>query len=92
MRISALLASGRRDAVIDRDQPTSLVEAILRDRRLVIAEQHLEVKRIPFTTVRTWERGLVQVLTNLIDNAIKYSRKANPPRLRIAAIHGWFGG
>jgi len=64
----------------------SLVEAILRDRDLTIKQQRIEVTvEIPFAALKTWERGLVQVLSNLIDNAIKYSRNASPPRLRIAA-------
>jgi signal transduction histidine kinase len=36
-------------------------------------------------TLHTWQRGLHQVLSNLIDNALKYSCNAKPPRLRIAA-------
>jgi signal transduction histidine kinase len=35
------------------------------------------------TTVTSWERGLVQIIGNLLDNALKYSRNAKPPRLRI---------
>ena len=40
---------------------------------------------IPLETVRTWERGLAQVIANLVDNALKYSRKASPPRIAIRA-------
>jgi hypothetical protein len=63
-----------------------MVEAILKDRNLVLAEQGVAVTvDIPFATLRTWERGLVQMLSNLIDNAIKYSRCADPPRIGIRA-------
>jgi signal transduction histidine kinase len=37
------------------------------------------------TSVRTWERGLLQVLVNLIDNALKYSRNASPPCIHITS-------
>jgi signal transduction histidine kinase len=64
----------------------SLVAAILNDRGLVIAELHADVTvDIGFATLWTWESGLIQVLSNLIDNALKYSRKATPPRVGIRA-------
>lgn len=63
-----------------------LVEAILQAHSMTIAEQRVEVTvDVPPITLETWERGLAQVLANLIDNALKYSRKATPPRLTIAA-------
>jgi light-regulated signal transduction histidine kinase (bacteriophytochrome) len=64
----------------------NLVDTVLRDRQLVITEQQVEMTvEIPFATLRAWERGVMQIVTNLIDNAIKYSRKASPARVRVAA-------
>lgn len=66
-----------------------LVERILRDRSLALTEQGVLVDlQVPRLVLRTWERGLHQALSNLIDNALKYSRHAKPPRLGIRAEVG----
>jgi PAS domain S-box-containing protein len=78
---------------LDAETPTStmvdltdMVDTILADRKAVMLEQSVTMEVVlSATTIRAWERGLFQVLANLIDNALKYSRDATPPRVRVAS-------
>ncbi len=64
----------------------NLIKELLKDRSMTISQLHAEVTvDIPFIKLHTWECGLAQVLANLIDNAIKFSGKADPPRISIRA-------
>jgi PAS domain S-box-containing protein len=87
--IEDLLNYSRLDAempsYIDVDL-RGLVENILADRRQVISDYGAEmVVNLLTPSLRTWERGLMQILTNLLDNALKYSRASTPPRLEITS-------
>ena len=64
----------------------ALVATILQDRSLDIAERGVQVTvRLPRATLHSWETGLMQVMGNLIDNALKFSRHATPARVTIRA-------
>jgi PAS domain S-box-containing protein len=85
--IEDLLRYSRLDAIaptIADVELAPLVDEILRSRHAVITERRAIVSlSLTADRVRTWERGLVQMLTNLIDNALKYSRDSARPTIRI---------
>lgn len=63
-----------------------LVDLLVQDRSLIIEQQQVELTvDLPFPALWTSEHELAQTLANLIDNALKYSREATPPRVRIWA-------
>lgn len=85
--IDDLLQYARLDAEVPslaQVEIAALVQSLLRDRSQVIAERGVQVAvESSVTSLRAWPRGLMQVLANLIDNALKYSRGAPVPQLSI---------
>ena len=64
----------------------AVIEDVLAGFQPLAIDQGAEVVlNLAPARIRTWERGLRQVLTNLIDNALKYSRHARPGVVRIAS-------
>ena len=87
--IDDLLTYSRLDAEqpkIDEVDLPDLVEGILRDQGGTLTEQGVSVTvDVKPQTLLIWRRGLHEVLTNLIDNAVKYSRHSRPPVVTIKA-------
>jgi PAS domain S-box-containing protein len=87
--IEDLLRYARLDAESPSNTPVALrplIDEVLRDRQAFVAGHEARVSvDLAVERVNTWERGLVQMLANLIDNALKYSKDATPPIIRIAS-------
>ncbi len=88
--IEDLLFFSRLDIDIPTISPVSLktaIDKILENYKQPAAEFQMEIRiQINDLNPTTWERGLTQVITNLVDNAIKYSRRSSHPVLEIKTI------
>lgn len=70
--------------IIESVDLSSLVESLLQERAPQIGLRKAEVTTVfHCQNLRTWKRGLTQVLANLLDNALKYSRHAQPPTIHL---------
>lgn len=68
-------------------QPEVAIGGVLFDKREDILEIGAEITvDLPETPVLADPQGLIQVMRNLIENALKYSRTANPPRIEIGGV------
>ncbi|MDW8344799.1 MAG: ATP-binding protein [Verrucomicrobiae bacterium] len=74
----------RREAVLAPVEVRELVQSVIRDRAVQIEQAGAEVTiEMPDMVCRGDRMMLYQVLGNLLDNALKYSRERRPPRIVI---------
>lgn len=79
----------RREAVLAPVELRELVQSVLRDRAVQIEQTGAEVTvEMPDLVCRGDRMMLYQVLGNLVDNALKYSRERRPPRIVIRGEAG----
>lgn len=78
---------GRREAQLEPVDVRGLVDSVLAERQADIERHHAQVSvDIKLPTLQADRAMLRQAIANLLDNAIKFSRHANPPRITVCGV------
>jgi signal transduction histidine kinase len=83
--ILKLSRAGRRELAIQPLDLDDLVEVIAADFRHRIREAGAELEIGPMPKIRSDRMAVEQILSNLIDNALKYRREDVPGRISVSA-------
>jgi PAS domain S-box-containing protein len=76
----------REDLEITEVHLSELIASITNEKSRSIEESGVQINsNLSVASLRCWHRGLLQVLGNLIDNAIKFSRHVSQPTITIGA-------
>jgi two-component system phosphate regulon sensor histidine kinase PhoR len=86
----ATIESGQLDLELDTVAPAAVVREVLADFRPEAARLDVDLRSEVADELRCWcdRRGLYRVLSNLVDNAVKYNRPGGWVRVRGRAAGG----
>ncbi|MBT3384465.1 MAG: PAS domain-containing protein [Prolixibacteraceae bacterium] len=64
-----------------------IIDTLISERNQLIEEKGVIIETdISFDNIITWGTGVILMLSNIIDNAIKYSSNENPPIIKVIGV------
>src|SRR5690606_34613304 len=78
---------GKHEDKISQVNLNTVVEEVKTLFKKLIEEKKAQITYDNLPNIRSYKSPLLQVIQNLINNALKYSKKEEPPKIHISAIN-----